>query len=258
MSTDDHLALPPKFDWRSWVVRYDSMQQRYLPRRDERLGRVVQLIRSTQNSVTRVADLGCGTGSLTALILESFPDVHVYGIDLDPTVLPLARERLCGFGDCAHLLRRDLRNESWVNDLPRPLDAAVSATALHWLSPSQMERLYGQLGHVIRKAGIFLNADHVSSESASIQQAWASECAETRAQEGSSDNESWEEFWRSYLEALGVDACRVRAEALGEWEGSESGLSLSWHLDRLRANGFIAVDCFWRCGFDAIYGGIRA
>jgi hypothetical protein len=73
----------------------------------------------------------------------------------------------------------------------------------------------------------------------------------------SMQSEDWDTFWRNYLNALGPEAAEARASALGEWEGIEEGLSLTWHLDRLRDFGFSPVDCFWRCDCDAIYGGLK-
>ncbi len=48
-------------------------------------------------------DLGCGTGSLMATVLEYFPDVEVIGIDFDPTVLFLSNARLMPFSHRAKI-----------------------------------------------------------------------------------------------------------------------------------------------------------
>jgi len=61
----------------------------------------------------------------------------------------------------------------------------------------------------------------------------------------------------AYDRALKIDVEGFRTELMGPWEGSEEGLPLEWHFERLRASGFEAVDCFWRCDCDAIYGGLR-
>src|SRR5262245_11925827 len=43
---------------------------------------------------TRVADLGCGPGNSTELLIEPFPDAEVIGLDSSPDMLRQARERL--------------------------------------------------------------------------------------------------------------------------------------------------------------------
>ena len=42
---------------------------------------------------SRVLDLGCGTATLTILLKKSQPDAEVTGIDVDPTVLEIAKEK---------------------------------------------------------------------------------------------------------------------------------------------------------------------
>jgi hypothetical protein len=78
---------------------------------------------------------------------------------------------------------------------------------------------------------------------------------------GGSESEfvdDWDSFWTAYTAALGLDAAEADARVLGGWDGGvEEGLPLAWHLDALREAGFGAVDCFWRCDCDAIYGGFR-
>ena len=69
--------------------------------------------------------------------------------------------------------------------------------------------------------------------------------------------EDREGFWDAYGRALEIDIKAFRSRFAKPWEGSEEGLPLEWHFERLRASGFEAVDCFWRCDCDAIYGGIR-
>lgn len=39
----------------------------------------------------RVLDLGCGTGTLTILIKESYPEAEVFGLDGDSEVLKIAK-----------------------------------------------------------------------------------------------------------------------------------------------------------------------
>ena len=216
-------------------------------------------------------DLGCGPGSLTLALLASMPEAQVWGIDFDPTVLLLARERQAtcdpGLGRSAHFILADLRGREWIDALPAPLDAVVSATALHWLQPGELAALYRRIAEVLRPGGIFVNADHVGSDCAPIQEAWEEHRQEMRAAEAGAtvaaahgaDVEDWDGFWAAYTCALGLEAREVDQRALGGWEGGvEEGLPLTWHLDRLRESGFRAVDCFWRCDCDAIYGGIRA
>jgi SAM-dependent methyltransferase len=257
--TDRHDIRPPDdLDWQSWVDRWDRMQERYLVKRGERFEVIARLIGKTQDRVAKVVDLGCGTGSLMLDVLTAFPNTEVLGIDFDPTMLWLARARLERFGRRSHTELLDLREPSWLRAVPAPVDAVVSATALHWFSPAQLAGLYQQVAHILKPGGIFLNADHVGSDFQAIQREWERHRAQMREQEGTSQSDDWDGFWAAYSSALRLDVNEIHQRVIGGWEGGvEEGLPLPWHLDKLRENGFVHVDCFWRCDCDAIYGGIR-
>jgi SAM-dependent methyltransferase len=233
------------------------MQDRYIPARKERFETIVRLIADTQQKVSRVLDIGCGTGSLMLPILETFPAAEVCGIDFDPLLLALAERRLAKFGDRVRLIDADLRKQNWLSFLPTPFDAVVSATALHWFSSQQLCRLYKQFVLILRPCGIFLNADHAGSPFERVQKDWETQKRRLARKYEKSGTDDWDGFWRAYGQALKVDIKKFRKKLIGPWVGSEQGLPLQWHFEKLKASGFEAIDCFWRLDYDAIYGGIR-
>lgn len=249
--------FPVDIDWQYWVQRWDRMQERYLMKRPERFAIIVQTIGSMRKTVGPVLDLGCGTGSLMLKILENFPESSVTGIDFDPTLLPLARQRLESFGERAKLVLADLREDSWIELLPRSMDAVVSATALHWFKPQELANLYHKIAEVLRPDGIFLNADHVGNDNPGIQKVWQENREKMRAEQANGQADSWDSFWEDYTKALGTDAREINQRVISRWDGGfEEGMPLYWHFEKLRESGFHNVDCFWRCDCDAIYGGI--
>ena len=250
------INIPENFDWPAWVNRWDRMQERYLVGRAERFAIISHLIRDTQGPAPLILDLGCGTGSLMAALLEAIPGALTLGVDLDPTLLLLAEKRLAAFGDRAQIVLADLREETWLAGIPKTCDAIVSATALHWLNPEQLASLYGQIATLLRPGGIFLNADHVASDHPVIQAAWSKQRAESLAAQPDPAADDWDGFISAYLATLGAGAAAARQQALGGWQGVEDGMPLAWHFQHLRQVGFPTVDCFWRCDCDAIYGGL--
>ena len=253
---DEEIDQPDEFDWRHWVERWERMQDRYLVMRRERFEMMIRLIEGSQGSINRILDLGCGPGSLMVPLLEAFPATHLVGIDLDPTILQLARKRLAQYGNRARIVQADLRDPCWLDRVPGPFNAIVSATSLHWFNPKQLELLYLQLPDALAPGGIFLNADHVISECGPLQETWEKRREEMLAPYRLPDVDDWCSFWDAYLDELGGDAREIRARALGAWESSDKGLPLAWHLDQLNNAAFNIVDCFWRRDCDAIYGAI--
>ena len=249
------IKFPEDFDWQRWINRWDRMQERYIVKRGERFKIMIRLIGETQDSIVRIVDLGCGTGSLMLEMLEAFPNVELTGIDFDPTLLPLARNRLAKFGNRVTFLLEDLRQDKWLKHLPQSIDAVVSATALHWFEPNELSDLYSKIAKILRIGGIFLNDDHVGSENKQIQQAWERH-REKMLNQKNAGGEEWEVFWAEYMAALDLETQEIHQRVLNNWEGGiEEGMPLVWHFDKLKATGFTDIDCFWRCDCDAIYGG---
>jgi len=249
------MDLPPGVDVEQWVARWDRMQERFLVARRERLEQLVRLVRAAVPAPRLVADLGCGTGSVAALVLEAFPEAQVVGLDLDPTLLALARGRCQRHGARARFAQVDLRS-AWTSALGGAPDAAVSATALHWLSAEQLSALYHQIAGVLAPGGLFLNADHAAASVPGVQALWEASRRAALAP-GGAPGEAWDRFWEGYLAALGPGARAAREAALGKVDGVEEGLPLAWHLNELRAAGLVGADCFWRCDGDAILGASR-
>jgi len=108
-----------------------------------------------------------------------------------------------------------------------------------------------------RPGGVFLNADHVGSEDPRIQKSRQEHRRQVQNAESPRDADTWGGFFEAYAAALNVGTDRMGEKSVGEWEGIEDGMPLGWHFERLRAAGFSAPDCFWRCYCDAIYGAIR-
>ncbi|MFH1614736.1 MAG: class I SAM-dependent methyltransferase [Planctomycetota bacterium] len=249
------LKMPEEFDWQMWINRWDRMQERYIARRSERFEIMIHLVHETQKSIRYILDLGCGTGSLMLEMFKTFPQAEVFGVDFDPTLLPLARKRLRRFRNRTHIIFDDLRKSTWLKTIPKPIDAVVSATALHWMKPDELTKLYGQIAKILGPGGIFLNADHVGSDNDKIQKGWQKHQKQTSCQ---CDGETWENFWADYMAALGLKTNQICQRVLGGWEGGiEDGMPMAWHFDKLKNAGFEFVDCFWRWDCDAIYGGIR-
>jgi ubiquinone/menaquinone biosynthesis C-methylase UbiE len=252
-----NVSFPKHIDWQAWIRRWDRMQDRYIPQRKERFDIITRLIADTQPKVSRILDVGCGTGSLMLPVLQAFPTAEVWGIDFDPMLLALAKKRLAKFGSRAKLIEADLRKQNLAQLIDRPFDAVVSATTLHWFSPPQLSRLYKQFGRILRAGGIFINADHACSTKKRVQKRWETHRNLLVRKYQVKGADDWDGFWGAYGRALEINIKDFRKKLMGPWVGSEQGLPLQWHFEKLKASGFGAIDCFWRLDCDAIYGGIR-
>jgi len=96
----------------------------------------------------RVLDAGCGTGRLTAELIEALPRGRVVGVDLSQNMLDLAREHLRGnFGGRLSLVAADLLHLPFEH----VFDGIVSTAAFHWVVDH--DRLFMSLWRVLRAGG---------------------------------------------------------------------------------------------------------
>jgi trans-aconitate 2-methyltransferase len=94
-----------------------------------------------------VLDAGCGTGGVTAELLERVPDGHVIGVDGSPSMIDRARERL---GTRADLRVGDLLDLA----LDEPVDVVFSSATFHWVADH--DRLFARLYAALEPGGRLL------------------------------------------------------------------------------------------------------
>jgi ubiquinone/menaquinone biosynthesis C-methylase UbiE len=98
-----------------------------------------------------ILDVGCGTGSLLELYQRC--SCVLYGIDLSPSMLEIARKRL---GDSALL---HIGNASEMPYEDRSFDLVTAMLALHEMNPTTRSFVIGEMKRVLRDDGCILLID---------------------------------------------------------------------------------------------------
>jgi trans-aconitate 2-methyltransferase len=93
-----------------------------------------------------VVDAGCGSGRVTAALLERLPDGRVIAVDAAPSMIETARERL-GARDNLELRVADLCEL----ELQQSADAILSTATFHWIKDHA--QLFGRLRAALRPGG---------------------------------------------------------------------------------------------------------
>ena len=238
-------------DARRWLRRWDAQQERYLAAREERFRAMGDVLESVLRPPRRVLDLGCGPGSLSLRLLDRFPGLSVTGVDHDPVLLKIGSTALGARGGRIRWVDADLRAAGWDAELgPGAFDAAVSTTALHWLTPRELTGLYQRLAERIRPGGLFLNGDQMPLPSGCPRLRAAAHRWRQRRRSGSGlsgPGETWEQFWRSVSRDPALKQEWVeRQRRYPSHHSAESDLTPEQHARRLRAAGFGEVAVLWQ------------
>ncbi|NLU75586.1 class I SAM-dependent methyltransferase [Streptomyces sp. HNM0575] len=253
-------------DWQVWQTSWDRQQEWYMPDREERFRVMLDMTEALVGTEPLVLDLACGTGTITDRLLRRLPGARSVGVDLDPALLAIARGHFDG-DERVRFVNADITDPDWPALLPyRSYDAVLTATALHWLAAGPLTDLYGRLGDVVREDGVFLNADHMTDESAPRINAAARAHTEARKEaELAAGAQDWVAWWSAVADDPALaEPARRRFSLLGD-PRNPSGVkppddrptSTDWHIRTLLRAGFAEARQVWCSHSDALVAAVR-
>lgn len=157
------------YEKKARVASYDRDMDIMHPNRHKMVDVLLENLPYAKNRALRVLDIGAGTGFLSERILKTFPKAVVTGVDGSGAMLEVCRARLGRNSRRARLLQGDFRDLGAVLRPGARFDAAVSAYALHHLTPAQKLRLLRSILKVLKPGGFFFNADILVSPHKSVE-----------------------------------------------------------------------------------------
>lgn len=104
----------------------------------------------------RILDLACGTATLTILLKQNQPQAEIIGVDGDPKILRLAREKAQKTGFKIHFDEGMSFELPYKNEL---FDRVVSSLFFHHLTRENKLKTLGEVKRVLKPKGEFHIAD---------------------------------------------------------------------------------------------------
>lgn len=247
------------------ALRWDAQQTAYVRHRAERFATIARVVAGVCAGVSepRILDLAGGTGGLGVAVQQAVPGARVVLADKDPVLLALAADRFAGDPRWT-VADVDLDDPAWAQHpalAGEPFDAVVSSTALHWLSPAVLTRVYWALAGLVRPGGVLLNGDHFlydeAAEPALREIARLDDVAQQEAALAAGA-ETWDQWWAA-AEAVPAyaDAAARRAQVWAHDDGAPAKVTAGFHLEALRSAGFTQTGTVWRYLDDHVVYGIR-
>lgn len=178
-----------------------------------------------------VLDLGAGSGLLTVLIHNRFPQARIHLIDFSAPMLDLARQRL---GDAPYAV---YEQADYVKAaLPQDLDAVVSALSIHHLDHIDKRALFRKIYAALAPGGRFINAEQVAGPTADL-------------------DERYKALWLEQVRRAGATPEQIEASVYRQRE--DRCASVEEQVQWLREAGFSDADCWYKENRLAVMAGTR-
>lgn len=184
----------------------------------------------------RVMDLGCGDGIIMQHLKRG--DAEAVLVDGSAEMLAAARRRL---QDCSGVTFVQATFQELLAGAPVPgeFDLVLSSLAIHHLSRVEKAALYRWIYERLKPGGLFINNDVVRAAAQPL--------------------EDWYlKLWHDWI--AGHSAARDKPELLDvpqryKHNPDNHPDSLRDQLTMLESAGFTAVDCYYKLGIFALFGG---
>lgn len=221
-------AVREQFEQRAFD--YDGLIPRLIPRYREQHDLILQLIPFETNAHIKVLDLGAGTGILSALILQAFPQANVLAFDIAEKMLKVCQTNLSAYQERLTLQQGNFAEDDFGNRY----DLVVSGLAIHHLDSAGKQTLFKKLFQSMNSGGILLIRDIVTAATPRL-------------------TEQYEQLWRQYMKANREDDAAWFQKYLEEDIPSSVEEQTRW----LSEAGFADTACHWRHLNFAIFGGVK-
>ena len=128
--------LTPLYDpLLKWVMREETFKRKLVQR-------------ANIQPQMKVLDLGCGTGTLTLMLKHAYPEAQITGLDGDPQVLAIARDKSRGTD-----IQWDEGLASTLPYLDSVFDRVVTSLVIHHLVTDDKRRAFKEIYRVLKPNG---------------------------------------------------------------------------------------------------------
>ena len=206
--------------------------------RAEQLTFVARLLPFDLQDAFTFLDLGAGTGAAARAVLTEYPHAFALLAEYSPQMAAEGERAMTQHAGRYRYVEFDLNNADWPAEVPRPLDAVISALSIHHLPDARKRAIFREIHDRLRPGGWYVNYDPIRAPDASLESVW-------------------ERINARYTPTSPFHSGAHRTpEEQARWENHvRYMIPLAPQLEWLRDAGFQDVDVFWKRLDWVIYGG---
>jgi len=207
---------------------YGTTITKLIPWYHEMISAVADALPFQRNQPFHLIDLGCGAGTVSAMILERFPQCRVTALDFSGAMIREAGKHLND--ERIRFVQADFSTWTW----DRSYDAIVSSLALHHLITDEHKKLfYRRCFQQLEPGGIFCNADIVLASRSSLQAVYMKR-------------------WKTFM-MRSVSEREIEEEWLVKYRNEDVPGKMQDHLRWMSEIGYVDFDIVWKYYNFAVY-----
>lgn len=206
---------------------YDSVSNDYtefvvkcIPRYEEMLLTLFKYIPPSFSPRT-ILDLGCGTGNLTRLVKDYYPESELIAVDISQECIDICKQRTNQLN--IQYLKQDFRE---LNFRVGSIDLVISSIAIHHLEDEEKARFFKKIFKWQSDNGILSICDQFKGETSFIYEKHIA-------------------LWKSYAYSQGATD-KEWALWMDHQTRHDYHASLFSYMKWLKSVGYYNVDCTWR------------
>lgn len=212
---------------------FDEIIVKLIPYYDNMVTALLTAIPFGEDEEFTVIDLGCGTGTISKRLKESFPKAKITCLDFAEKMIEMTKGKLGSAEDIDYLVEDFTKFE-----FKQSYDVVISSLALHHLLSDEDKRVfYEKIYANLRQGGLFFNADVVLASTDKLQ-------------------ERYMERWVEYMNRT-VPLKEIESEWLPKYRAEDVPTQLMKQLKWLEEIGYSDVDVVWKYFNFAVYGGYK-
>jgi tRNA (cmo5U34)-methyltransferase len=227
------------------LFKYTDGVRQFFPFAEEQLDIISRVIGKYNPSIGNFLDLGCGDGFLGYFIYKLYPNSH--GVFLDVSKEMIDKARLKDLENKSEFIVQDYAPADWHQSIKsiENFDLIISGFSIHHVDNDTKKRLYNDIFRLLKPNGIFLNLEHVSSPTDTIEDLF---------------NDLFLGGMSDYQKYIGEEKTSEEIKKIYH-DPSHKVLNILESVEKqcnwLREAGFSEVDCFMKVFELALFGGIK-
>lgn len=184
-----------------------------------------------------IVDLAAGTGMAARAVLDHYPNAQAILADYSPAMMSEGEKALAPYAGRYRYVEFDLRQSSWPEGIPTPIDSVVTSQAIHHLPDERKAGLFREVFERLKPGGWYVNYEPVKGPDLPVEHTWQ------RLNDRFDPAAAYKRIHRSPREEHQHDN-HVRYMD-----------DLETQLGFFRAAGYEAIDVYWKQLDYVVYGG---